>query len=542
MPPAVAARPTARQRFLREAQAAAAIEHDHIVAIHQVGEDRGLPYLAMQFLKGETLQERLDREGRLPISEVIRIGRETAQGLAAAHARGLIHRDIKPANVFLANGGVVKILDFGLARAVADNGQVTQDGIIIGTPAYMAPEQARGQALDARCDLFSLGCMLYRMCTGKQPFQGADAISILMAIATDEPHSPRDLDSSIPSALSDLIVQLLAKEIEGRPCSASAVVEALRAVEDGDRTQIVTPPAGLRNRSHRGRHWRWVAGSAGLIAAAVLLCAAIFHTKTTSGDAKQTKPITPKGSAEQPMAKRSQPEVASTVPPPSAPRPAGPFIADRIGAEWILQHGGQIEVTCIDGGAHVTVASSTQLPAGSFFVSRINLAGKPNIQDAGLENIRGLSRLESLWLHETGVSDAGLVSLKDLKQLRGLNLGQTRVSDRGLEHLQGLGQLECLYLSGTAISDAGLRFLKGLTKLRELHLRWTRVTDAGLENLNGMVQLQELWLQETGVADPGVDQLKGLKSLRTLHLEGTRVSEAGIQRLKGSLAQCAIHK
>ncbi len=151
----------ARERFFREARAAAAIEHEHIVSIYQVGEDRGVPYLAMQLLQGEALDERLKRDPVLPTAEVLRIGREIAEGLAAAHERGLIHRDIKPANIWLEGGrGKVKILDFGLARVVGDTSNLTHSGTIVGTPAYMAPEQARGGHVDARCDLFSLGAVL----------------------------------------------------------------------------------------------------------------------------------------------------------------------------------------------------------------------------------------------------------------------------------------------------------------------------------------------------------------------------------------------
>src|SRR5262249_40853503 len=151
MLPRLGASNEARQRFLREARAAAAIAHDHIVGIHQVGEDRGVPFLAMQFLEGEPLDVRLEREGKLPVSEVLRSGREAALGLAAAHKREMTHRDVKPANLWLeAETGRVKILDFGLARAAREGGQLTEQGAIIGTPAYMAPEQAQSKELDGR--------------------------------------------------------------------------------------------------------------------------------------------------------------------------------------------------------------------------------------------------------------------------------------------------------------------------------------------------------------------------------------------------------
>ena len=241
MRPELAAQADARERFLREAQATAAIEHPHIVHLYQVGEDRGVPYLAMPFLKGEPLDERLKRQKKLPAAEVIHLGRQIAEGLAAAHEHGLIHRDIKPANLWLEpteqGGSWVKILDFGLARAVkGDDGQLTKSGAIMGTPAYMAPEQARGQKVDGRCDLFSLGGVLYRMLTGELPFKGDDTISLLMALATEAPRPVTDFVADAPPPLVDLIQRLLSKEPEQRPASARTVADALAEMET-ERTQ-----------------------------------------------------------------------------------------------------------------------------------------------------------------------------------------------------------------------------------------------------------------------------------------------------------------
>src|SRR5262249_53124313 len=195
MLPSMAGAESGRQRFLREARAAAAIKHDHIVSVYQVGEDRGVPFLAMEFLEGEPLDKRLRREGKLPVVDVLRFGREIALGLAAAHKRGLMHRDIKPANLWLeAETGRIKVLDFGLARAAKEASPLTQSGAIVGTPEYMAPEQIQGRDLDERCDLFSLGCVLYRMSTGQTPFTAADMISTLMAVATANPRPPCELE------------------------------------------------------------------------------------------------------------------------------------------------------------------------------------------------------------------------------------------------------------------------------------------------------------------------------------------------------------
>ena len=192
------------------------------MTIYQVSEDRGVPFLAMELLEGESLESRLNREGKLPLAEVLRIGCEIAEGLAAAHVRGLIHRDIKPANIWLESGpgGKVKILDFGLARPMEGDAVITDSGDILGTPAYMAPEQARGERLDHRADLFSLGCVLYRLATGQMPFPGAGPSAVLFALATRTPAPPRSLDSQLPSSLERLILELLAKAPDGRPGSA----------------------------------------------------------------------------------------------------------------------------------------------------------------------------------------------------------------------------------------------------------------------------------------------------------------------------------
>ena len=229
----VAGHEKARARFLREARAAAALEHDHIVRIYQVGEDQGIPYLAMQLLHGQTLNERLQQGPPLSNAEVLRIGREIAEGLAAAHACGLVHRDIKPANVWLEEGsGRVKILDFGLARAANETARLTQDGSLLGTPAYMSPEQASSAGeLDHRSDLFSLGSVLYRMVTGRLAFPAESLAELLLALVRDNPVAPRQLNPRIPPALDELILGLLAKDPAARPQSAQAVVETIRRLE-----------------------------------------------------------------------------------------------------------------------------------------------------------------------------------------------------------------------------------------------------------------------------------------------------------------------
>jgi len=258
MLPALAARPSARQRFLREAKAAAAVEHDHIVPIYQTGEDRGVPFLAMPLLAGETLDDRLKGGRPLAVADIVRIGREVAEGLAAAHAAGLVHRDIKPSNVWLERTAAgafkrTRILDFGLARSATGADGLTQSGTVLGTPAYMAPEQARGEAVDARADLFSLGVVLYQAATGRRPFPGADTFSILTALATTEPAPAASVNPALPAELSTLITRLLSKNPAARPQSARDVADELaRLAAEPVResaTQVIGVGAGDRSMS-----------------------------------------------------------------------------------------------------------------------------------------------------------------------------------------------------------------------------------------------------------------------------------------------------
>ena len=240
MKPAVAASRSAKDRFLREAKATAAIEHDNIVTIHHVGEDRGIPFIAMQFLRGESLQNRLEREQQLAQREVLRIGREVATGLEAAHKRKLVHRDIKPDNIWLEEQtGRVKIVDFGLVRTVTDDIGLTQSGMVLGTPRYMAPEQAEGKTVDHRCDLFSLGSVLYRLATGKAPFEG-NPTATLSAVVQKDPVSVDELRLEIDSGLSQLIMRLLSKDEDLRPQSAAEVSNAIAEIEERIKQQEIT--------------------------------------------------------------------------------------------------------------------------------------------------------------------------------------------------------------------------------------------------------------------------------------------------------------
>ncbi len=247
--------PVSRERFAREARAAAAIKHAHVVTIHAVRETGGLPYLVMEYLAGGSLQDYLERHGALDWRVAARLGAEIAEGLAAAHAAGLIHRDIKPSNILLDSSspgvpGTAKIGDFGLAR-IADESRLTASGILAGTPIYMAPEQALGEPLDERADLFSLGSVLYTLCTGREPFTGSNPMAVLRQVCEATPIPIRRIDPTIPGWLVDLIERLHAKNPADRLASAAEVASLLRHdLAHPDQLRPL-PPRPIRRRRSR---------------------------------------------------------------------------------------------------------------------------------------------------------------------------------------------------------------------------------------------------------------------------------------------------
>src|SRR3954447_10065670 len=202
---------TARERFRREARAAGRLSHPSIVQIHDIVESAESDAIVMELVEGESLARRITR-GPLPVGEAVRIGREIAEGLAAAHAKGLIHRDLKPENVMITPEGRAKILDFGLAKRLEGEASLTMDQRVVGTFRAMSPEQARGLPLDHRSDLFSFGLLLYEMLSGVSPFEQSSTLETLTRICTHRQTPLREVDPAIPAPLSVLVDRLLEKE------------------------------------------------------------------------------------------------------------------------------------------------------------------------------------------------------------------------------------------------------------------------------------------------------------------------------------------
>jgi eukaryotic-like serine/threonine-protein kinase len=254
-----------RERFEREAQAIAALSHPNIVAVHDTGTYDGQIYLVMELLQGETLRDRL-KSGPLPARKAIETGVQIARGLAAAHAKGLVHRDLKPENVFLLADGHVKVLDFGLARAVGTGTGasetvrvVTDPGTVMGTVGYMAPEQVRGQAIDQRADLFALGAVLFEMLTGQRAFRRDTPAETMTAILNDDPPEPSTVRSGLSPALDQIVRHALEKNPAERFQSARDVVFALESL-----SSATSGPARVVAAPGRRRVWWSIAVMAGI--------------------------------------------------------------------------------------------------------------------------------------------------------------------------------------------------------------------------------------------------------------------------------------
>ena len=320
----------ARRRFFREARALARISHPNVVGVFDVGEDEGRPFLVMELVEGKTLEDELQRTGKLPPERAAAIGAGIAAGLAAAHENGVIHRDVKPSNIFLTSSDEPKVGDFGIARVELGDKTATLTGAVFGSPAYVSPEQVSGGKIGPRADLYALGCVLYRMLAGRPPFEG-DPVSLTYQHVHEEPVPLDSLGIGVPAELSALVSALLEKDPTARPRSADEVRLALSAFI-AQPTRPLAPPPRVDPTTElppvvptERRRWPWPIIALAVAALVLIgLMGWAFARWGSGNDAAARR--TPSAHASSPAA-RVSPTAAATTAPPSTPATTVPSSA-----------------------------------------------------------------------------------------------------------------------------------------------------------------------------------------------------------------------
>ena len=518
----LAASGTARQRFAREARAAAAVRDEHVIDIHAVRDDSPVPYLVMEFIDGCTLEGLLRCSGSLEVKEVLRIGIQVASGLAAAHRLGLVHRDVKPANILLENGVKrVKLSDFGLARA-ADDASLTQSGII-GTPLYMAPEQAAGEPIDARADLFSLGSVLYEMCTGRPAFRAPTTVAVIRRVCDEVPRPIREVNPDIPEPLCRFIDRLHAKKPADRPALAQEVADLLAGMLADLNSGRSLQPGGTFEQQGPARHagpnrrkWLWAAA-----ALAVLLAGVGIGEATGVTDVRGTviRLFSPEGTL---VVEVDDPGVSVAV-------DGANVVITGAGAKEIRLRPGRYKVEASKDGKVVCQELVTVTRNGRQVV-RISKESErvgyvASVSDPWEESVAALSAEQQVEAVERRLRELNPEfhsnvesQIRDGKVVR-VSFLTDQVTD--ISPLRALKDLQSLGCGGSAPRQGRL---SDLTPLRGLPLHRLNCTESqvtNLEPLRGM-PLTILHCQMTGVSS--LAPLEGMK-LEMLTIQGSCVTD-----------------
>lgn len=560
MAPELATTSPARKRFLREARATAAIRHENVVNIYAV-EEHPLPFLVMEFVDGQTLQQKLDQQGPLDLRDVLKIGSQVAAGLESAHAKGLIHRDIKPGNILLdAGSDHAKITDFGLARS-ADDASMTQSGVISGTPLYMSPEQAQALEIDYRSDLFSLGSVMYVMCSGRPPFRAATSIAVLRRVVEEQPRPVQTIIPEVPHWLTLIIARLHAKYPKERFASAKEVgdllfhclseIERLGRLELPDDFLASIPQIQSAASNHveqsaqaakiktvatkahqytlaRGRNWVTVAAMLLFLVAGL---GVIEATGVSNIRSTMIQLFSPTGTL---IVEVDDPGISVTI-------DGEELIITGAGAKEIRLKPGQYKVLATKDGKLVSQELVTVATNGRQVVrvSRVEATHQndepdPTVQGDTLPipDKSGFTASERKSL-EWVLSHDGILKLsvngvkKDYREgdrlpeqpfrVLELNLHKTiSLNKASLENLQALPKVETTVSFGPSTDDevfAKLASYPGIVNASHIGVWGTSITDNSLVHLAKFPNMAELYLMKNDVSSKGIAHLTGARAL-----------------------------
>ncbi len=310
LPASLSKDPDFISRFLREARLAARLEHPNVVQVYDVGEEGGVHYISMQYVEGRGLDAILKEKKRLAAGEALSIAKRVGSALAAAHRLGIVHRDIKPANILISKDGIVKVGDFGLAKEQDANRSISETGQILGTPYYMSPEQALGERVDARSDLYSLGATLYHMLCGRRPHEAPTPLAIVVKVIHEAATPLRELDPAVPEGASALVTRLMAKKPEERFPSAEDFIHALDDLKAGGGASPARPPVAAPSRR---------AAMIALPVAGILLVGVVLGLVLGRGGGRRGDPPPPPAP---PVAAKAKAPAPPPPPPPPVEKPA----------------------------------------------------------------------------------------------------------------------------------------------------------------------------------------------------------------------------